>query len=122
MLDQPLDRVFHALSDPTRRGMVERLAKSPASVSDLAARLPMTLAAVVQHVQVLEGSGLVRTRKVGRTRFCELEPKAFGAAERWFSERRALWERRLDLLEELLEEENEESETKRKTKNGKKKP
>jgi DNA-binding transcriptional ArsR family regulator len=100
--------------------MVERLAKSPASVSDLAARLPMTLAAVVQHVQVLEGSGLVRTKKVGRTRFCELEPKAFTAAERWFNERRALWERRLDLLEELLEE--EESDTKRKSKNGKKKP
>jgi DNA-binding transcriptional ArsR family regulator len=120
MLDQRLDLVFHALSDPTRRAMVERLAKSPASVSDLASRLPMTLAAVVQHVQVLEGSGLVRTRKVGRTRFCELQPKAFGAAERWFSERRALWERRLDLLEELLEE--DEKNDRDNHKNRKKKP
>jgi DNA-binding transcriptional ArsR family regulator len=104
MLDHPLDRVFHALSDPTRRRMLERLARSPASVSDLAAPFAMSLAAVVQHVQVLEATGVVRTKKVGRTRFCHLEPKALGAAERWFSERRALWERRLDLLGDLLEE------------------
>jgi DNA-binding transcriptional ArsR family regulator len=106
MLDHALDQVFHALADPTRRRMLERLARSPASmsVSDLAAPFEMSLAAVVQHVQVLEASGVVRTEKVGRTRFCHLEPKALGAAERWFKERRALWERRLDLLGELLEE------------------
>jgi DNA-binding transcriptional ArsR family regulator len=105
MLDSPLDRVFHALSDPTRRQMLERLARTPASVSELAAPLTMSLAAVVQHVQVLEASGVVRTEKIGRTRMCRLEPKALGAAERWFAERRALWERRFDLLEDLLEEE-----------------
>ena len=104
MLDHSLDRVFHALSDPTRRRMLERLARSPASVSDLAAPLEMTLAAVVQHVQVLEASGVVRTKKVGRSRICQLEPKALGAAEKWFAERRTLWERRFDLLGELLEE------------------
>ena len=105
MLDHPLDRVFHALSDPTRRRMVERLARAPASVSDLAAPLDMTLAAVVQHVQVLEQSGVVRTEKAGRVRMCRVEPKALGAAERWIHERRALWEHRLDLLEEVLQEE-----------------
>ncbi|HSQ64070.1 MAG TPA: metalloregulator ArsR/SmtB family transcription factor [Polyangiaceae bacterium] len=106
MLDHPaLDRVFRALSDPTRRRMVERLARAPASVSDLAAPLDMTLAAVVQHVQVLEQSGVVRTKKVGRVRMCRVEPKALGAAERWIHERRALWEHRLDLLEEVLREE-----------------
>ncbi len=105
MLDHSLDRVFHALSDPTRRRMVERLAKAPTSVSDLAAPLDMTLAAVVQHVQVLEDSGVVRTRKVGRVRMCRVEPKVLTSAEKWFHERRALWEHRLDLLEQVLREE-----------------
>ncbi|HEY1956846.1 MAG TPA: metalloregulator ArsR/SmtB family transcription factor [Polyangiaceae bacterium] len=109
MLDHPLDRVFHALSDPTRRKMVERLVKAPASVSSLAAPLEMTLAAVVQHVQVLEASGVVRTEKIGRVRMCRVEPKALGAAEKWFHERRALWERRLDLLENVLREEKKKS-------------
>ncbi len=105
MLDQfQLDRVFHALSDPSRRQMLDRLARGPASVSDLAAPLEMTLAAVVQHVQVLEASGVVRTEKVGRVRVCRLETRALSAAERWFRDRRALWERRLDALEEVLRE------------------
>ena len=104
VLDHPLDRLFHALSDPTRRKMVERLAKAPASVSDLAAPLEMTLAAVVQHVQVLEASGVVRTEKVGRVRMCRVEPRAFSAAEKWFQDRRALWEHRFDRLEEVLRE------------------
>lgn len=104
MLDHSLDRVFQALSDPTRRQMIERLAKAPASVSDLAAPLDMTLAAVVQHVQVLETSGIVRTEKIGRVRMCRVEPRALSAAERWFHDRRALWEHRLDLLEEVLRE------------------
>ncbi len=103
MLDHSLDRVFHALSDPSRREMVERLAREPASVSELAAPFGMSLAAVVQHVQVLEGCGVVRTEKIGRTRMCKLEPKALGAAERWCRDRRALWEHRFDLLERLLE-------------------
>ena len=102
MLDHPLDAVFHALSDASRRRMVERLVRSPASVSDLAKPLDMTLAAVVQHVQVLEACGVVKTEKVGRTRICRVEPKALSSAEKWIHERRALWERRFDLLEQEL--------------------
>jgi DNA-binding transcriptional ArsR family regulator len=104
VLDHSLDRVFNALADPTRRAMVERLARAAASVSDLAAPLDMTLAAVVQHVQVLEASGVVRTEKVGRVRMCRVEPRAFDAAEKWFHDRRAFWEKNLDRLEELLRE------------------
>jgi DNA-binding transcriptional ArsR family regulator len=102
VLDHSLDAVFHALADPTRRRMVERLVRSPASVSALAKPLDMTLAAVVQHVQVLEACGVVRTEKVGRTRMCRVEPKALSAAEKWIHERRALWEHRFDLLEKEL--------------------
>ena len=105
MLDQSqLDRVFHALSDPSRRRMLDRLARGPASVSDLAAPLEMTLAAVVQHVQVLETCGVIHTEKVGRVRVCRLEPRALSAAERWFRERRAFWERSFDRLDALLRE------------------
>ena len=106
MLDQrgSLDRVFHALSDPSRRAMVERLSRGPASVSELAAPLDMTLAAVVQPLQVLEGSGVVRTEKVGRVRTCRIEPAVLGTAEDWIAKRRALWERRLDSLGDLLAE------------------
>jgi DNA-binding transcriptional ArsR family regulator len=103
MLDQ-LDRVFHALADPSRRAMVDRLTRGPASVSELAKPFPMSLAAVVQHVQVLESSGLVRTEKVGRVRTCSIEPAALRTAEHWISERRALWERRLDRLGTYLAE------------------
>jgi DNA-binding transcriptional ArsR family regulator len=102
VLDHSLDNVFHALSDASRRRMVERLVRSPASVSDLAKPLDMTLAAVVQHVQVLEQCGVVKTEKVGRTRMCRVEPKALSAAEKWIQERRALWEHRFDLLEQEL--------------------
>lgn len=102
VLDHSLDNVFHALSDASRRRMVERLVRSPASVSDLAKPLDMTLAAVVQHVQVLEACGVVKTEKVGRTRMCRVEPKALSAAQKWIQERRELWERRFDLLEEEL--------------------
>ena len=106
MLNQsvPLDRVFHALADPSRRGMVERLSRSPASVSELARPLDMTLAAVVQHLQVLEASGLVSSEKVGRVRTCRIEPAALRTAEQWISERRAGWERRLDRLGDYLAE------------------
>jgi DNA-binding transcriptional ArsR family regulator len=97
-----LDQVFQALADASRRTMVERLTRGPASVSELAKPLAMSLPAVVQHLQVLEASGLVRSEKVGRVRTCRIEPQALHAAERWISERRAGWERRLDRLGEYL--------------------
>jgi DNA-binding transcriptional ArsR family regulator len=97
-----VDRVFHALADPTRRALVERLSRAPASVTDLARPLDMTLAAVVQHIQVLEQSGIVRTEKVGRVRTCTLNPAGLNVAEQWIAERRSLWERRLDRLGEIL--------------------
>jgi DNA-binding transcriptional ArsR family regulator len=98
-----IDRVFHALGDPTRRAMVEKLSHGAVSVSSLAKPLDITLAAVVQHLQVLERSGLVRTTKVGRVRTCRIEPKGLTVAGRWIEERRSLWERRLDRLGGLLE-------------------
>jgi len=104
MLNQQpsLDLMFQALSDPSRRAMVERLCSGPASVSELAAPFAMSLPAVVQHLQVLEASGLVRSQKVGRVRTCRIEPAALRAAERWIGERRTLWERRLDRLGAFL--------------------
>ena len=106
MLNQTeIDRVFHALGDPTRRRLLERLSRGPASVSDLAKPLGITLAAVVQHLQVLERSGLVRTRKVGRVRTCRIEPAGLDVAAEWIAERRSLWERRLDRLGDVLAEE-----------------
>ena len=110
MLDQ-LDRVFQALSDPSRRAMVERLCQGPATVSELGRPFSMTLAAVVQHVQVLEASGLVRSEKVGRTRTVSIEPAALRTAEQWISERRMLWERRLDRLGDFLAEHPDEGST-----------
>ena len=97
-----LDRVFHALADPGRRLMIDRLSRGPASVSELGKPLAMSLAAVVQHVQVLEASGLVRSQKVGRTRTCTINLTALRSAESWISERRTLWERRLDRLGDYL--------------------
>jgi len=99
-------RVFHALGDPTRRAIVERLSTGAVSVSSLATPLDITLAAVVQHLQVLERSGLVRTTKVGRVRTCRIEPKGLTIAERWIEERRSQWEQRLDRLGALLESED----------------
>jgi DNA-binding transcriptional ArsR family regulator len=103
-----LDRVFHALADPGRRQMLERLSQGPASVSELAKPLAMSLAAVLQHVQLLEASGLVRSRKLGRTRTCSLNAETLRSAERWISERRTFTERRLDRLGEYLAREQEE--------------
>ena len=97
-----LDRVFQALADPGRRMMIERLSRGPATVSELASPLPMSLAAVVQHVQVLEASGLIRSQKTCRTRTCTMNPAALRSAEAWITERRALWERRLDRLGDFL--------------------
>jgi DNA-binding transcriptional ArsR family regulator len=102
--------MFQALADPARRGMVERLSRGPASVSELARPLDMTLSAVVQHLAVLEASGLVRSQKVGRVRTCRIEPTALKAAEHWIAERRTSWERRLDRLGEYLAQHPEEPE------------
>lgn len=102
-----IDRVFHALDDPTRRAILEKLSAGPVSVSHLAGPLDLTLAAVVQHLQVLEESQLVRTEKVGRVRTCCIEPKGFSIAKKWIDDRRVLWERRLDRLGELLAEPDE---------------
>ena len=99
-----VDRVFHALGDPTRRAIVEKLSAGPVSVSRLAKPLDITLAAVVQHLQVLENSGLVQTEKIGRVRTCRIEPQGLTLAERWISERRTLWERRFDRLGKFLDE------------------
>ena len=101
---QPLDLAFQALSDPTRRRMVERLSAGPATVSELADPLPMSMSAVVQHLKVLEASGLVVTEKVGRVRTCRVEAQALGAAERWINERRRSVERSLDRLGQYLDE------------------
>jgi DNA-binding transcriptional ArsR family regulator len=98
-----LDRVFQALADPSRRVMVERLTRGPASVSELAKPLDMSLPAVVQHVQVLEASGLVKSEKVGRVRTCSIDPVALRTAEQWIGDRRTSWERNLDRLGDFLE-------------------
>src|SRR5258705_8331677 len=104
MLNQSasLDLMFQALAAPTRRVMVERLARGPASVSELAKPLTMSLPAVVQHLAVLEASGLVRSEKAGRVRTCRIEPKALRTAEEWIAARRTIWERRLDRLGDYL--------------------
>jgi DNA-binding transcriptional ArsR family regulator len=111
MLNQPaeLDRVFQALADPSRRMMVDRLTQGSASVSELAQPLAMTLSAVVQHLAVLEESGLVHSKKSGRVRMCEVEPATLSAAEQWINERRRTWERRLDRLGDYLAEQSEQT-------------
>ncbi len=103
-----LDLVFHALSDPARRAMVARLTRGPAPVSELAKPLDMSLSAVVQHLAVLETSGLVRSEKTGRVRTCRIEPKALRNAEQWITQRRTIWERRLDRLGEYLASQSDE--------------
>jgi len=95
---EPLDLAFHALCDPARRAMVERLSQGPASVSELAAPLTMSLPAVLQHLAVLETSGLVRTSKQGRVRTCELDHTVLSTTEQWITQRRSTWEQRLDRL------------------------
>ena len=102
-----IDRVFHALGDPSRRAILEKLSEGPISVSRLAEPLDITLAAVVQHLQVLEESGLVQTEKAGRVRTCRIEPAGLSAAEQWIRDRRSMWERRLDRLGDLLAEPDE---------------
>lgn len=101
---------FQALSDPTRRAMVERLSRGPASVSELAAPFPMSMSAVVQHLKILEASGLVASEKTGRVRTCRVDAQALSAAERWINERRKSVERSLDRLGAFLDETKNEEE------------
>jgi DNA-binding transcriptional ArsR family regulator len=103
-----VNRVFHALGDPTRRAILEKLSEGPVSVSKLAGPLSVTLAAVVQHLQVLEKSGLVQTQKAGRVRTCRMNPRGFSVAEQWIENRRALWEKRFDRLGEFLSQTDDE--------------
>ncbi len=98
-----VELVFHALSDANRRRMIDQLTLGPASVSDLAGPLGISLPAVLQHLQVLEASGLVQSQKVGRVRTCAVRPQMLSEAERWFSSRRTAWEQRLDRLGDYLE-------------------
>jgi len=107
-----LDLMFQALADPTRRMMVDRLSRGPASVSELAKPFAMSLPAVVQHLQVLEASGLVSSQKLGRVRTCQIEPEALSLAEQWINERRTTWVRRLDRLGEFLAQTEDEPESK----------
>lgn len=97
-----IDRVFRALSDPTRRRVLERLSRSPASVSELAKPFGMALPSFVQHMRILEGSGLVHSRKAGRVRTYQIVPKRLKLAEDWMVRQRALWEKRLDQLDAYL--------------------
>jgi DNA-binding transcriptional ArsR family regulator len=105
-----LDMMFQALADPSRRAMVERLSLGPASVSQLAEPLAMSLPAVVQHLQVLEASGLVATQKIGRVRSCSLHAPAMSLAEQWINDRRLAWERRLDRLGAYLDDTDDDLE------------
>jgi DNA-binding transcriptional ArsR family regulator len=102
-----IDVLFHALGDATRRAIVERVSQGPISVSKLAKPLDITLAAVVQHLQILEKSGLVRTEKIGRVRTCQIEAAGLSAAEKWLNERRTVWQKRFDRLGALLAEREE---------------
>jgi DNA-binding transcriptional ArsR family regulator len=110
MLNQPpnLDLMFQALADPTRRLIVDRLSRGPASVSELAKPFNLSLPAVVQHLQMLEQSGLVRSEKVGRVRTCTIDSGALSQAEKWLNDRRIGWERRLDRLGNFLALDEEE--------------
>ncbi|MDE3175092.1 MAG: winged helix-turn-helix transcriptional regulator [Pseudomonadota bacterium] len=110
MLNRSLDQAFQALSDSTRREMVARLAGGPLSVSELARPLPMSLPAVLQHLGVLEGAGLVVSEKTGRVRTCRLDAAAVARAEQWLSAQRGEWERRLDRLDAFLSAEKGERE------------
>ena len=104
-----IDRLFHALGDPTRRAILDRLCERPMSVSALAAPLGITLTAVVQHLQILEECALVRTEKVGRVRTCRIEPAGFDALDQWIRAHRTIWEKRFDRLGEMLAEEDASS-------------
>ena len=99
---EAISRIFHALGDPTRRAIVERLREGPTSVSRLAQPLGITLTAVAQHLKVLEDAGLASTQKTGRVRFCRMEGAGFAQLEQWARARRGPWDRRLERLGEIL--------------------
>jgi DNA-binding transcriptional ArsR family regulator len=107
---QPLDLMFAALADGSRRSMVDRLSRGPATVKELAEPLTMSLPAVLQHLRVLEDSGLVRSQKSGRVRTCHLQPAALRQAEQWFADRRPDWVRRLDRLDAFLGDDHTDDE------------
>jgi DNA-binding transcriptional ArsR family regulator len=121
MTNQPasLDRVFHALSDPTRRAIVSRLGRGPASVSELARPFAMAMPTLLQHLKVLEESRLIRSEKVGRVRTCELEPAALGRAESWIAQQRAVWEGRLDRMEAYVADLHSKDRQQKEKKHGK---
>jgi DNA-binding transcriptional ArsR family regulator len=102
-----IDQVFHALGDPTRRQILKRVSRGPISVSRLAEPMDMSLAAVVQHLQVLEESGLVKTEKSGRVRTCAIDPTGLALAAAWIAARRNMWEKGLDRLGEFLDEDED---------------
>jgi DNA-binding transcriptional ArsR family regulator len=106
--DSRLDRVFSALADPNRRRILERLSRGPASVSELARPLGISLPGVVQHLQALQASGLIKSHKAGRVRTCELEPTEFEPAAAWIAQQRAMWNDRFDRLEAYLQEMDDE--------------
>jgi DNA-binding transcriptional ArsR family regulator len=110
-LSADLDRLFHALADPARRAMVERLSRGPAPVSELARPLPMSLPAAMQHLGVLEAASLVRSEKTGRVRTCAINPAALSQAEQWINARRIEWEHRLDRLGDYLKTLQDEGDT-----------
>jgi DNA-binding transcriptional ArsR family regulator len=103
--DPEIDRLFHALGDPSRRAILDQLSRAPASVSGLAAHLGLTLTAISQHLQVLEAANLARTEKVGRVRTCRIEETGFTRLEKWIAQHRSVWSHRLDRLWDLLEDE-----------------
>ncbi|HEY6445901.1 MAG TPA: metalloregulator ArsR/SmtB family transcription factor [Acidobacteriaceae bacterium] len=105
--DAGIDGLFHALGDPTRRAILDALSQAPTSVSRLAARLGITLTAVGQHLQILEGCALVKTEKVGRVRTCSMDPAGLDRLEQWVRAHRNTWERGLDRLGAFLDEERE---------------
>lgn len=106
--DSHLDRMFHALADGNRRALIDHLMAGPASVSDLASPMAISLPAVMQHLAVLENSGIVRTEKAGRVRTCSLDPVALSQVEGWIGERRRMWESRLDSLGKFLAKNTDE--------------
>jgi DNA-binding transcriptional ArsR family regulator len=110
MLNYQLDLAFQALADPARRAIMDRLVAGPATVSELAKPLPMSLPGVMLHLKVLEESGLIKSEKVGRVRTCRIEPQILSEAERWISERRRMWERNLDRLGVFLDQTKPETE------------
>jgi DNA-binding transcriptional ArsR family regulator len=108
----PLDALFAALADPSRRSMIDRLTRGSASMSELAQPLNMSLPAVQQHLNVLKSAGIVSTKKIGRVRSCSLEPDVLSPAQQWIAQRRSLWAGRLDRLGEFLNETDPQGEQK----------